>query len=246
MLMLRTKLLASCLLGLALAAHAGARAAPSPDASVVEDAPGAPCDPQAPDCAAEPDQDADPAMDAAPAEPAIDEPFGNAWLGAADADVTLVVFADYACPACRAAQPVIDQLLATDKRLKVVYRVLVNEENGRDAAMASLAVARSGADWGKFHRTLDQAGEPTAATIAAALKAVGMDPRDLPSVAAHETGDNPILDELSHNDSLIYQRNGTAVPAWVIDDGNALNGFELAKLQAAIGAARKRKAGETS
>src|SRR5579872_190615 len=108
----------------------------------------------------------------------IDAPFGKAWLGAADGDVTLIVFADYACPACREAQPVIDQLIAADPRLKVVYRLLINEDNGRDAAVTSLAVAQApGADWAKFHRAMDAAGDPTAATIAAALKQAGINPR---------------------------------------------------------------------
>jgi hypothetical protein len=93
------------------------------------------------------------------AELRIDEAFGRAWLGASDADVTLVVFADYACPACRTAQPVIDQLLAQDHKLKVVYRLLDNDQGGRTAALTSLAVARQGADWGKFHRALDTASD---------------------------------------------------------------------------------------
>jgi protein-disulfide isomerase len=177
--------------------------------------------------------------EAATVERAIDAPFGKAWLGAADGDVTLVVFADYACPACREAQPVIDQLIAADPRLKVVYRVLVNEDNGRDAAMTSLAVAQSaGADWAKFHHALDAAGDPTAATIAAALKQARIDPKSLPDLSPDAMVASPILTELNRNDQQIVERHGTAVPAWVLGDGKALNGFELAKLQAAIAAAR--------
>ena len=176
--------------------------------------------------------------DAAPAESAIDAPFGNAWLGAADGDVTLVVFADYACPACREAQGVIDELLAADKRLKVVYRILVNEEHGRDAAMVSLAVAQSKADWGKFHRALDAGGDPTDASIAAALRAVGLDRRSLSALKDIDPYDGPIANELRRNDSFIYEREGTAVPAYVIGDSKALNGFDLATLRSAIATAR--------
>jgi len=199
-------------------------------------------------CAVGADEAAMKAVDQASADqPATDErpidaAFGKAWLGAADGDVTLVVFADYACPACREAQPVIDQLIAADPRLRIVYRILINEDNGRNAAMTSLAVAQQpGSDWAKFHRALDAAGDPTAATIAAALKQAGINPKSLPDLSPDALVGSPIIAELSGNDARIQERHGTAVPAWVIGGGRALNGFELTKLQAAIAAARAGK-----
>ena len=172
-------------------------------------------------------------------EPRIDEPFGHAWLGAADADVTLVVFADYACPACRDAQPVIDQLLAQDSKLKVVYRLLDNEQGGRMAALTSLAVATQNADWAKFHRALDASGDIGAKAIAVALAASGAEPARLPHL---ENDDDPetlaLAQELARNDGLITQRSGTAIPAWLIGDGPAQKGFDLPRLQNAIAKAR--------
>jgi len=186
--------------------------------------------------------DDDPAMadQAPPSELRFDEPFGNAWLGTADADVTLVVFADYACPACRDAQPVIDQLLAQDSKLRVVYRLLINEDEGRDAALTSLAVARTSADWAGFHRALDGAGTPTAKSIATVLAARRIDPASLPQLKELDSDNSAIFDEVSHNDLLISQRKGTAIPAWVIGDANALNGFELEPLRAAIAKTRAK------
>jgi protein-disulfide isomerase len=184
------------------------------------------------------DAASDPASAAPEAEPRIDAPFGHAWLGAADGDVTLVVFADYACPACREAQPVIDQLLAQDSKLKVVYRLLDNDQGGRTAALTSLAVARQSADWGKFHRALDVADEVSAKTIAAAVAASGVDPAKLPSLKDDDPETLPLDDELVRNDNLITERKGTALPSWLIGDGPAQNGFDLAGLQAAIAKAR--------
>ena len=153
--------------------------------------------------------------------------------------MTLVVFADYACPACRAAQPVIDQLLAQDPRLKVVYRLLDNDQGGRTAALTSLAVASQSADWGKFHRALDASADVNPKTIAAALAASGVEPSRLPHI---ETEGNlqtiTLADELSRNDNLITERGGTALPSWLIGDGPAQKGFDLARLQAAIAKAR--------
>jgi protein-disulfide isomerase len=191
--------------------------------------------------------DADPASqpeptDQATAEPStelrIDQPFAHAWLGAADADVTLVVFADYACPACRVAQPVIDQLLAQDTKLRVVYRLLDNEQGGRAAALASLAVAEQGTDWGRFHRALEAGGEPSPKAIAQALAASGLDPATLPGLKDDDP-DSSLAAELNRNDSLLAQRNGTALPSWLIGDGPAHRGFDLQSLKAAIAAARQ-------
>jgi protein-disulfide isomerase len=192
------------------------------------------------------ESDADATSDQAGMTPStelrIDEPFGHAWLGAADADVTLVVFADYACPACREAQPVIDQLLAQDSKLKVVYRFLDNEQGGRTAALTSLAVAKQSADWAKFHRALDASGDPSSETVAKALAASGVEQANLPDFENEDDPDTVTLaDELSRNDKLINQRNGSAIPSWVIGDGPAQKGFDLARLQAAIAKARAAK-----
>jgi protein-disulfide isomerase len=201
----------------------------------------------APALAAQPDPPAADDMGAlppqtAPAELKIDENYGQAWLGAADGDVTLVDFADYACPACREAQTVIDQLIAGDPRLRIVYRILINEPEGREAALTSLAVAKSKGDWAKFHRALDAGGEPNAAAIAAALAAAGVDPQSLPKLDEEAMLDSPIMDELIHNTRLLIERKGKALPAWVLGDGAALNGFDAARLKLAIDKARRRPA----
>jgi protein-disulfide isomerase len=53
---------------------------------------------------------------------AIERPFGGAWAGASNGDVTLVEFTDFACGYCRASLPAVTRLLAEDPNLKVVYR----------------------------------------------------------------------------------------------------------------------------
>jgi protein-disulfide isomerase len=187
-----------------------------------------------------PPSDDDPALAPRLDEPPFGVPFGKAWLGAADGDVTLKVFADYACPACREAQPVIDALIAADPHLKVVYLILVNEDEGKEAALTSLAVAQSGGDWAAFHRALDAGGDAGPAGIAAALKAAGIDPASLPPLTGDALIDSPILAELNRNDRALVEHKGTAVPAWLIGDGKARNGFDPVALRAAIAKARAK------
>jgi protein-disulfide isomerase len=226
---------------LALGLLAGA----APAVTSAQESPRAACGSDAGQCppGAEnhPDGTSDQASMTPVAEPRIDEPFGHAWLGAVDGDVILVVFADYACPACREAQPVIDQLLAQDSKLKVVYRLLDNEQGGRTAALTSLAVAKESVDWARFHHALDAAGEPSSKAIAEALAASGVEQGKLPSLKDEDPETLVLADELSRNDNLITERHGTAIPAWVIGDGPAQKGFDLPRLQTAIAKARAGK-----
>ena len=187
-----------------------------------------------------PAPDDDPALAPRLEERSFGVPFGKAWLGAADGDVTLFVFADYACPACRAAQPVIDGLIAADPRLRVVYLLLINEDEGKQAALTSLAVAQGGGDWAAFHRALDAGGDIGPAGIAAALKAAGIDPTTLPPLDGDAVGGSAMMEELIRNDRFTIEHKVTALPAWLVGTGKAANGFDPAVLRAAIAKARKK------
>lgn len=65
----------------------------------------------------------------------IETPFAGAWEGAAQGDVTVVEFFDYACGYCRAALPDLARLVGEDKGVKIVYRELpILSEQSADAA----------------------------------------------------------------------------------------------------------------
>jgi protein-disulfide isomerase len=146
----------------------------------------------------------------------IETPFGRAWEGAADGDVTLVQFFDYACGYCRAALPDINRLLSEDSKLKIVYRELpILGEPSDLAARASLAVAQNGKDYGAFHRTMYSAGRPSPEAIDGALRAVGLD------VAASDQ--SKIQREIDANLDLQRQLQLTGTPSWVVGD-TVING----------------------
>lgn len=164
---------------------------------------------------------------------AIETPFAGAWEGAADGDVTLVQFFDYACTYCRASLPDIERLLREDKKLKLVYReVPILGQPSLDAAKVSLTVAQNG-NYASFHRAVYAGGKITPAGLEAARKAAG----------GAKVGEESakIRGEISSNITLLQQLNFTGTPSWVVGDRtlNGAVGYEA--LKAAIAEARANK-----
>lgn len=140
---------------------------------------------------------------------AIETPYHGAWAGAADADVVLVEFFDYACGFCRTSNPDVARLLREDNRLKVVWRDYpVLGPDSEQAAFASLAAARAGR-FRDFHDRLFAGGRPTAANLAATRGAVGL-------------GETPMTDEvrreLQRNYDLARSIGASGTPVFVVGD----------------------------
>jgi len=79
--------------------------------------------------------------------------------GNSDAKTTLVEYSDFQCPACKAFQPIISQVVEKNKdSVRLVYRHFPLEsihKNARKAAYASEAAARQGKFW-EMHDMLFQ------------------------------------------------------------------------------------------
>ncbi|MTE01765.1 thioredoxin domain-containing protein [Paracoccus sp. YIM 132242] len=108
-------------------------------------------------------------------------------LGNPGGDITLSVFFDYNCPHCRKMVGPIGALIASDPRLRVVYREWPVFGEGSDfAARASLASLDTGRYW-QFHTALmamqDRAAETSVMRVARRL---GLDEAALRRVMAAE------------------------------------------------------------
>ena len=163
---------------------------------------------------------------------AIETPFASSWKGAAKPDVTLVEFFDYACPYCKASNPIVDRLIQEDKGLRIVYRELpILGPDSVIAARLSLEASKAGR-FAKFHDTLWAAGRPATDTIATAAQAAAIPP--LP------TNDPSIEAELKRNFQLAGQLGATGTPLFVIGDRvmNGAVGYDM--LKGAIAKARAR------
>ena len=163
---------------------------------------------------------------------ALETPFGSSWRGSATPDVTLVEFFDYACPYCKASNPVVDRLLKEDKDVRLVYRELpILGQDSVTAARLSLEASKLGR-FARFHDTLWAAGRPAPQTNAAAAEAAGISPEPKP---------DPLIEaELKRNFQLAGELGATGTPLFVIGDRvlNGAVGYDA--LKDAIEIARKK------
>jgi protein-disulfide isomerase len=161
----------------------------------------------------------------------IETPYAGAVIGNPQGDVTLVEFFDYNCGYCRASLPVLQQLVNADPKLRVVFRELpILSDESRDAARASLAAAAQ-RKFPAFHDALYAAGPVSAATIAAAARATGVDLAKVPDNADTE---------IAGNLALAGKLGITGTPTWVIGDKVLSGAQPLDKLQEAVAAARAK------
>jgi protein-disulfide isomerase len=153
---------------------------------------------------------------------AFETPFAGAWAGAANGDVTLVEFFDYACGYCRKSNGDVERLLREDPRLKVVWREWpVLGQDSEKAAVVSLAAAQTGT-YRKFFESLFSAGRPTPDAVARAQAAAGVSDQAVAQLRA-----SPALRaEIAKNHQLALSVGASGTPTFVV--GNEV-------LQGAVG-----------
>jgi protein-disulfide isomerase len=164
---------------------------------------------------------------------ALETPWHGAWAGAANGDVVLVQFFDYACGFCRVSNPDIDRLLRDDPRLKVVWRELpVLGPDSQAAAHVSLAAAEQGR-FRQFHARMFGLGLPSGAVVAQAVQESGVRPAG-PTAAGRA--------ELARNIELARAIGATGTPTFVIGDQVLQGAVGYDTLKAAIAATRAGRA----
>ena len=163
---------------------------------------------------------------------ALETPFAGAWAGAADGDVVLVEFFDYACGYCRKSNADVERLLREDPKLKVVWREWpVLGPDSEAAARASLAAAQAGR-FKPFHDQLYAAGRPTRDAVAKARAAVGLN-GELPAAATDR--------ELERNFQLARNLEATGTPTFVVGDQIFQGAVGYEALRDAVKEARESK-----
>lgn len=161
-------------------------------------------------------------------------------LGNPDGDVTLVEFFDYNCPYCRRAGTVVQEMIAADPNLRVVYREWpVLGENSVLAARAALASRQQG-KYVEFHWALmGFEGRITESVIFDVAETLGLDVDQLradmdgPEVAEH------IQTSMELSRSLGF--SGT--PSFVVGSQTAPGFLEREDMEALVALAREEGEG---
>ena len=162
----------------------------------------------------------------------IEAPFSGAWAGAADGDVVLTVFTDYACTFCRASVPDIDRLLREDRKLKVVFRELpILSRDSEAAARLALVAARRGR-YMPMHRALFETATPDSGARAKAAESLAV-PAD-----NAQLNDRAITRELESNIAIARELGFDGTPSWVVGDRLLTGAVGYDQLRAAVAAAR--------
>lgn len=165
----------------------------------------------------------------------IEAPFAGAVAGNPKGDVTLVEYFDYACGYCRQSVADVDRLIASDPKLRVVYKELpvLDGAISDRAAQASLVAAKAG-KFVAFHHALYQVPAPLddAKTDAVAAK-LGLDTAGLDSA--------DIVGEINANLTTGRALRMSGTPTFVVGDTLLAGAVGYDALKDAIDKARKAK-----
>jgi protein-disulfide isomerase len=157
-------------------------------------------------------------------------------LGNPEGDVTVIEFFDYNCPYCRRALAQVDELIARDDGVRVVFREWpILGEGSVFAARAALAAREQGL-YEPFHEALMGArGRLDEAAVMAVAKDVGLDADRLradmeaPEVAAH----------IERSFALAQSLGFSGTPSFVVGDQLAPGLVDADQLAAMVEAARE-------
>ncbi len=157
-------------------------------------------------------------------------------------DITVVEYVDYQCPYCRSSAAALDQLMARDRKVRVMFRdwPIIAPES-RVAAEVALAAKYQG-KYLAVHKALLAAPRPLdlAKIQAAAVKAGADLPRLKADMKAHR-GDIDDLLERNQDQALMLGFTGT--PGFIIGNFQSFGGVTLKGLQDTVAQARAKAKG---
>ncbi|RYM10468.1 disulfide bond formation protein DsbA [Sphingobium cupriresistens] len=99
---------------------------------------------------------------------------GGPMEGPEDADLRVVVFTDYQCPACRRAAPELDSAMREDGRIEVAYKDWpIFGDTSKQAARVALASEPQGLYFEIHHALMREHGTLTEALLRAIVERMG-------------------------------------------------------------------------
>lgn len=157
-------------------------------------------------------------------------------------DITVVEYVDYQCPYCRSSSAALDQLMAKDKKVRVLFRdwPIIAPES-KLAAQVALAAKYQG-KYLAVHKAMLAAPRPLdmAKIQAAAVKAGADLPRLKADLKTHRTD---IDDLLERNEDQALRLGFTGTPGFIIGNFQSYGGITLKGLQETVREARAKAKG---
>lgn len=152
-------------------------------------------------------------------------------------DVTIVEYLDYQCPSCRATSKPLKQLLAKDKKVRVIFR---DWPIFGDASAHAALIATASNYQGKYlalHDALFETSQPlTNAKVEAAARKAGVDWERLQKDMAEHSED--IEDLLARNDQQAQLLGLDGTPGFIIGTVQSFGGMTLQQLEESVKEAR--------
>jgi protein-disulfide isomerase len=161
-------------------------------------------------------------------------------LEAADADLTMIVFTDYQCPACKVAAPHMDAAIKRDGRIRVIYKDWpIFGPRSERAARIALASVPQGIYTALHSRLMAQRRQLDDDILRADVEATGGNwPQLLAHLAASKTAINQSLARTS-NEAFALSLPGT--PAYIIGNILIVGGLNESTFPRAFAEARSQR-----
>ena len=159
--------------------------------------------------------------------------------GPDQAPVTLVEYADFECPYCGRAEPVIRELLAGYGDLRYVWRhlpLIDVHPHALLAAEGAEAAARQGKFWPMHDQLLDHQGALTANDLIRYAGELGLDIEQFTRDLRHHAGEAKIAADVDSAD--LSGVSGT--PTFFVNDRRHRGAYDISTLSDAVRAARAR------
>ncbi len=158
-------------------------------------------------------------------------------IGAKDADVTVVEFFDYHCGYCKMQFAVLKELLAEDKKLRVVFKEFpIFGDKSTELSQIALGIHRISPDkYLAFHQKMMEAENADATLAWQVVKELGISEVSLKK----EISSKEVEDMLAKNHELAQKMGIRGTPALFINGEPYLSAAKKEKLQELIADARK-------
>lgn len=124
--------------------------------------------------------------------------------GAPDAPITIVEWADFECPACKLASPVLDEVVSQNKDVRLVFKnfPLDIHQNAELAARAALSADAQGKFW-EMHKLLFEANVPLIeATLLQFAQDIGLDLEKFKSDLRSEAVADRVAQDRRHGEEV--------------------------------------------